>query len=282
MELKRRFLFHGDAVAIGGRIVRPNNIVLDPLCASTLPVTGGRTSNRTKGLKFGKYVSFASASTLAEGQFDDRKQVVEVTKGNAREEDLKTTTSVRAELLGLIAGTKPRLEVKRLRGALVSKSPTSPDDEMVVALGKEVAIDGVSIGGHKLIVELNKTIYQEHDTFAKLKRAVENPGFVEKNAYSLAVGATVSGQPKTPGLIEARGVIHCTIVRNIRWSGKPYPGATIDGHLVTVPDFGRIYFGELLIRRGSRRLTMLRVEFGSPFGGSMAAADVQDDGGWSP
>jgi hypothetical protein len=282
MELKRRFIFHGDAVAIGGRIVRPADIVLDPRCASTLPVTGGRTSFQSKGMKFGKYVRFSAASTLAEGRFDDRKQVVALTKGNAREEDLKATTSVRAELLGLVAGIKPQLTIKRLRGVLVSKSPTPHEDEMVVVLGKDVAIDGVAIGGHKLIIELNKTMYQEHDTFAKLKLAAENPGFVEKNAYSLAVGATVSGQPQPTGLIEARGVIHCTIVRNIRWSGKPYPGATIDGHLVTVPDLGRIYFGELLIRRGSRRLTMLRVEFGSPFGGSMAAADVQDDGGWSP
>ena len=282
MELKRRFVFHGDAVAIGGRIVRPDDIVLDPRCASTLPVTGGRTSFQSKEMKFGKYVRFSAASTLAEGRFDDRKQVVALTKGNAREEDLKATTTVRAELLGLIAGIKPQLKVKRLRGALVSKSPTPHEDENLVAIGKEVAIDGVAIGGHKLIIELNKTMYQEHDTFAKLKRAVENPAFVEKNAYSLAVGATVAGHPQTTGLIEARGVIHCTIVRSIRWNGKPYPGATIDGHLVTVPDFGRIYFGELLIRRGSRRLTMLRLEFGSPFGGSMACADVQDDGGWSP
>jgi hypothetical protein len=280
MELKRRFLFHGDAVAIGGRIVRPDDIVLDPGFASTLPVTGGRTSNRSKGMKFGKYVRYASASTLTEGRFDDRKQIVALTKGKAREEDLRSTTTVRAELFDLIVGIKPRLEVRRLRGSLVSRSPVPHDGEMVFGLGKELAIDGVAIGGHKLIVELNKTAFHENDTFTKLKHAATDPTFAEKNAYSLLSGSAFAGQPQTSGLIEVRGIVYCTIVRNIRWSGKPYPGATIDGHRVTVPDFGRIYFGELLISRDNRRMTMMRLEFGSPFGGSMACADVQDNGSW--
>jgi hypothetical protein len=282
MELKRRFLFHGDAVAIGGRIVRPDDIVLDPRSASTLPVTGGRTSNVSKGMKFGKYVRYSSASTLTEGRFEDRKQVVALTKGKAREEDLTATTTVRAELLDLIVGIRPQLEVKRLRGSLTNKSPVPQEDEMVCSLGKDVAIDGVTIGGHKLIVELNKTLFQDHNTYTKLKQSAGDPAFVQNYARSLVVGATVKGQPQSTGLIEVRGIIHCTIVRDIRWSGKPYPGATIDGHLVIVPDFGRIYFGELLIRRDNKRLTMMRVEFGSPFGGSMACADVQDNGGWSP
>ena len=100
MELKRRFIFHGDAVAIGGRIVRPHDIILDPGCASALTVTGGRTTSRIKGMKFGKYVRFASASSLAEGLFDDRKQAVALTLGKVREEELTSTTTVRAELLG--------------------------------------------------------------------------------------------------------------------------------------------------------------------------------------
>ncbi len=282
MELTRRFLFHGDAVAIGGRIVRPDDIVLDPRCASTLPVTGGRTSKQSKGMKFGKYVRFSSAATLAEGRFDDRKQVVALTKGKAREEDLRSTTTVRAELLDLVVGNKPQLVVKRVRGALTSRSPQSAEDEMIFGLGREVALDGVAIGGHKLIIELNKAMFQEQDTFTKLKRSASDPAFVQTHAHSLVAGATVAGQPRSGALVEVRGIIHTTIVRSIRWSGKPYPGATIDGHLVTVPDFGRIYFGEMLIYRDNRRLTMMRLEFGSPFGGAMAAADVQDNGGWSP
>jgi hypothetical protein len=281
MELKRRFIFHGDAVAIGGTIVRPDDIVLDPKCASALPVTGGRTSCKLKGMKFGKHVSFASASTLAEGFFDDRKLRTALTRGKVREEELTSTTTVRAEVLGFQVGIEPRLTVRRVRGSLVARSPVPAEEETVVRSGADVAIDGVAIDEHRLIVELNKGLFQEQDTFTKLRRAAADAAFVERNASNLLVGAIVRGEPQT-GLIEVRGTIHGTIVRSIRWSGKPFPGATIDGNLVTVPELGRIYFGEILISRDSRRLTMLRLELGSPAGGSMAAADVQDNGGWSP
>jgi hypothetical protein len=114
MELKRRFIFHGDAVAIGGRIVRPEDIILDPRCASALTVVGGRTSSSSKGMRFGKWVRFGSASTLAEGLYDNRKQLIALTNGVGRQEDLTATTTVRAELLELVVGIRPQLTVRRL------------------------------------------------------------------------------------------------------------------------------------------------------------------------
>ena len=204
-----------------------------------------------------------------------------MTRGKAREEELVSTTTVRAEVLGLVVGIKPQLTIKRLRGSFASKSGAQPDDETSIRLGNDAAIDGVAIGGHKLIVELNKAPFQEHDTYSKLRRAAGDQAFLTAHASSFHVGATVAGQPNA-GLIEARGYIHGTIVKSIRWAGKPYPDATITGHMVKVPEFGRIYFGEILIARDSRRVTTLRVEFGSPFGGSMASTDYQDNGGWSP
>ena len=71
-------------------------------------------------------------------------------------------------------------------------------------------------------------------------------------------------------------------MRAIRWEGAPFPGAQIDQNLVVVPNFGRIFIGELLITAGSKRLTMLRLELGSPVGGCIACADIEDNGGWSP
>ena len=50
---------------------------------------------------------------------------------------------------------------------------------------------------------------------------------------------------------------------------------------MTVPDFGKIFFGELLIADMSRRLTMMRLDLGSPLGGSLACGEVQSNGTWS-
>jgi hypothetical protein len=38
MELRRRFIFRGNAAAIGGRIVRPTDVVIDSSTASSLTV----------------------------------------------------------------------------------------------------------------------------------------------------------------------------------------------------------------------------------------------------
>jgi hypothetical protein len=85
-----------------------------------------------------------------------------------------------------------------------------------------------------------------------------------------------------PRLFESGGIIHATIVKSLRWADKPYPGATIDGHTVKVPELGLLFFGELLITEGSRRLTLARFELGSLWGGSASAIDVDTNGGWSP
>jgi hypothetical protein len=88
--------------------------------------------------------------------------------------------------------------------------------------------------------------------------------------------------PPTGHLNEGRAGIYATIVKSVRWDGEPYPGAQIDNHVVTVPDFGRIFFGEILITAAARRLTMLRLELGSPHGGDVAFAEVDTNGTWSP
>jgi hypothetical protein len=259
MELTRRFIFHGNAVAIGGRVVRPDDIFIDPKSASALPVTGGRTTGTLKSMRFGKYVRVTSGSTLAEGVFDGRKQVVALSNRKVRQEELTTTTTVRAELNGVEVGIGPEFTATRIRASLISKSPPSAEGETMLRLGNDVTIDGVAIDGHKLAIELNKEPFQKHDTYSALKGAGE--GLV---------------------LVESRGIIHSTIVRSIRWRGKPFPGSTIDGHVVTIPEFGRIYFGELLISRDSRSLTMVRLELGSPWGGDAALVWVDDNGSWSP
>ena len=76
MELTRRLVFRGNAVAFGGRIVRPEVVPLEMPGASCIPVTGGRTVSRIGRTRFKNFASFESASTLAEGWFDDVKDAI--------------------------------------------------------------------------------------------------------------------------------------------------------------------------------------------------------------
>jgi hypothetical protein len=282
MELKRRFMFHGDAVALGGRLVRPKDIVLDPKCASALPVTGGRTSSKTKRASFGKFISFGSASTSAERFLDDTKKAVAISRGLAERESASTSTAVRAEITKLVVGDTVKLTVKRMVGALSARS-APVGQETSVKVHSDSSIEGVAVGGHGLIIELSPSLFQRCDTCAKLlaETAAPSPSFAKAQARQLFAPAgarTAGGHDHANELV----AMHGTIVKSIRWANQPYPGATIDGHVVTVPDLGKIFFGEVAVQKMSRRLTMMRLELGSPVGGDAAFADVQDNGGWSP
>jgi hypothetical protein len=281
MDLKRRFVFHGHASALGGRIVRPSEAVLEAP-GSALPVTGGRSAVKIPGAKFGRYVSFGSASTFAEGLFDDLRAAAAVNERGGDVDVLTTTTIVRAEVREIVVGLKPQLKVKRLRAALTSRSPAA-SNHPAIKVDEDTVIEGVTIDRHKLIVEFNET-FRTFDTYAKLLGAADDPKFVRQEGGALLLSTELPGRRPPPAgrIVESAGVIYGTIVRQVRWDGPPFPGAVIDHHTVVVPEFGTIFFGELLIEQRSRRLTAMRLELGSPDGGSGGFGDVQDNGMWYP
>lgn len=281
MDLTRRFVFRGNASALSGQIYRPKTIIVDTDGASSLGVSGGRSRAEIKGRAFGDVVRFGSAMTLAQGLFDDEKAAKAVTDHKGRQDDLSSTTTVTAETRELAVGSTPRFMAKRIRGTLISRKPDH-SGEPSIAPAKDATIQGVDIGGRTLEVRLNTSLFQKYDTRSKLLAAVADPKFIRTYGAQLALGATVEGQPCRSGLVSRDGVIYTTIVEKIEWKGKPYPGATIDGHTVKVPEFGTIFFGELLIASSERRLTMVRFELGSPVGGYVDAGDMSSNGSFFP
>jgi hypothetical protein len=283
MEIKRRFVFHGNAAPFSGRLVRPADVVLESSGASSLPVTGGRLRSKIDSAKFGDVIKVGSASSFVEGLFDDVNQAVEASHGRVHQDAQTATTSVNAEVREIVVGVKPQLTVARLHAALTSRSPAG-SGEPAVRLGDDTVVEGAAIDGHKLVVELNAPVFQTYDTHSKLRTAADDPQFVDQHGDSLLMKSAFGGRPAPPTgrLIEGRAGIHATIVKSVRWDGEPYPGAEIDHNVVTVPNFGRIFFGEILITADARRLTMLRLELGSPDGGDAAFAEVDTNGIWSP
>lgn len=281
MELTRRFVFHGDACAFSGRIVSPVDLVLESNGSSTLPVTGGRLRSQVSRSKYGDFVRFGSSSTFVEGLYDNAKDVVAASHGRMREAELTATTRVNAEVRDAVVGVEPVLKVKRLRASLTSKSAQG-SGEPSIRLSDDTVIEGVTIDKYALVVELNKELFQRYDTHSKLRAAADDKKFVRDHGPSLLMKAALEGRP-TPAsgaLVEASGGIYASIVKSVRWSGIPYPGAEIDHHTVKVPDFGSIFFGEIFVGRKWRRLTMMRVKLGSPIGGDMACCEIDANGTW--
>jgi hypothetical protein len=282
MDVRRRFVFRGNAATIGGRIVRPRDVQIDSHVASSLTVAGGRSTAKGSAMKFGKWVSYASVAAAAEGLFDDVKQQIAFTHGRVDEDALTTSTRTLAEVTGLSVGDKPKLTIKALRAVLNGTSPAG-SGEPPIAPDNRTAIDGVSIDRYGLVITLATSLFQKYDTRSKLLAAADDPEFVRRSGGHLFMKSARRGAsaPSIGRLRSSNGTTYATIVRSIKWAGEPYPGATIDENVVTVPEFGRIFFGELLITDLSRRLTMLRLELGSPIGGAVACAEVETNGAWS-
>jgi hypothetical protein len=280
MKIERRFVFRGGAAPVGGRISRPKDLVIESGGASALTITGGRSRGELGRTRFGEFASVGSATTFAEGLFDDRQQVRELTHHRVAEESLTTTTTVRAEVRAVVVGRSPALRVEQLRAALVAQSPRASGEPSIRTA--ELKIAGVDIGGYALIVDLNTELFEKHDTRSKLLTAADKPKFIRDHGPSLLVSRGADGQLTRQFLAQSDGAIYASVVRQLRWKGKPYPGATIDHHVVTVPNFGRIFFGEIFVSSYSRRLTMLRLELGSPVGGFLAFDEVETNGGWYP
>jgi hypothetical protein len=284
MDLTRRFVFRGNASAIAGQIYRPKTIIVDVNCgASSLGVSGGRSQAQIDGKSFGDIIKFGSAFTLAEGLFDDEKQAAAVTDHKGRQSQLSSTTTVTAETREISVGIKPVVTIKRVRGTLVGRSAVAGSGEPSIAPGRDTTIQGVVIGGSALTVNLNVGLFQKYDTRSKVLAAADDLKSFKSYGNHFAIGATIEGvAPERPTLISRDGIIYATIVRELKWEGKPPSHARIDGHSVIVKDFGTLYFGELLINAHERRLTMARFELGSPIGGYADMGDVVTDGSGFP
>ncbi len=290
MDANRRFIFNGSASAYGGHFVRPEDVVLASNGASALSEAGGRCVWTDTNIRIGKAFRLSSAYTSAEGLFDNREDAIAVSYGKKPADSLTATTSVRAEVRDLAVGGAPPLKpsdareplfmAKRVTGALTSRSQP-PGRETLVSLD-EAACDGVSIDGHVLIVELNAGVLREQDTYAKLVRSLSNQAFVTAQGAHFGRTRALARKAKASPRAGSGGTIRGTIVRELRWAGKPYPGATFEGtNGVKIPNLGRIHFGEVAVKMHARRLTMIRFTLGSPTGGDAVCVDVDTNGGWS-
>src|SRR5262245_11012130 len=282
MDNRRRFIFRASAAAFGGHIIRPKDIVLEAPGASALPVSGGRSVANIPSTRFDDYFSIDSARTFAEGLFEDRSQFLAYTNHAIEQDALVAATQATAEVKTMVVGRKPRLTIKRLRAELRARSPYG-SDLPGIRVG-DVAVDGVDVDGFRLVVELNPVPFQRFDTYAKLLVAADDAAFVRESGDALYMHTPRRGETAPPGagrLIQSSyGTIYATVVRSIRWDGDPFPNARIERNYVTIPEFGRVYFGELLIASDYRRLTMVRFALGSDSGGGASGSDVQDNGGW--
>ena len=284
MQIPRRFVFRGNASAFGGFLFRPQSEVFEVNGASSLDVVGGRSVAEIPEHKW-RFASFSGARTSAEGLFEefrDAKPEKRTEDWNPRDEQLHPVTTVWSEVFKLTIGDQIPFVIEHLKGHLQSRSSSTSRETSVSIDPNQTFIQGITVAGRPLVVELDTQPFVEHVTVDALLRAMEDRTFVAEHGHCFFLGDPMTtGWPRLRRLFSAR-TIDATIVRQIRWAGDPFPGSTISRNVLTIPDFGRVYFGEVLVDPDQRRLTMVRFDLGSPDGGRASGGGVQSNGSWVP
>jgi hypothetical protein len=279
MSQARRYIFHASASALTGRLLRPQDVIIDGGCASSLTVAGGRSHAEATRQAFGGFIAFGSAVTDAQGAFDDSSLATELTFGRVAEETLTTSTTAFVELKDLVVGQKPTLKVGLLLGSLISRSP-GLSGEPSIRLVEGTAV-GVFVDEFELRVTVDATPFQLYDTRAKLLAMMDDEQFLKEHGDSFLQTPSESANGRVQ-MLSSCGTIYANIVKRIEWVDDSFQGATIDRNSVTIPNIGRVVFGEIIISGHARRLTMLRLQLGSDVGGMVAAADVISNGDVTP
>ncbi|MEO8594392.1 MAG: hypothetical protein ABI759_13830 [Candidatus Solibacter sp.] len=272
----RRYVFHGHASGVSVHIRRPERRLFPTKGCSALTVTGGLAEDEHPAGRFERWVSYEGVTTRAHGDYVDADKGEATTRGEIAFDAVPVETTVTAEVRGL--NVLDHLRIARLRLNLISRSAKAGEQPVIRIEGN--VLDGVQIDDSRLKITLAEGFFQECDTKDKLAK---------RHAAGLASRQGGIFLPLNEGgdalrvLPEAKGVVKCTIVQEMAWDGPAHPTATLHGHVVHLPDFGRIYFGELFIAGESRRLTMVRCQLGSPDGGEVAVGDGETNGSnWPP
>lgn len=278
MDPNRGYVFRGYAVPLGGRIVRlggcPNGEkVADGFIeapTASIGVVGGRShvrfGRRALRCQARDFVRFKRAEATVVGQFD-LDDYYRVTCHEIHLDELEANTQATVAVEGLDAGTHIRLKVGRFFAGISSKSRATEGEPSVIIDEKtgytEVSfVDRQARKQYPLIVEVDVNRVNGTPTLAGFTAATVAKGEQKPNR-------TVDGQ------------LYATIVERIAWAKDPFPESRIDGNSITVPGWGTLFLGDVLISPHTRRLTMLRARLGSDGGGGLSGGDVADGGSWS-
>jgi hypothetical protein len=278
---ERVFLYHAHGYALGGRIEQPVQQELDSHAATTLSIVGGYATAKSGPFNLDKLISYESAHTIISG---------------IRNEEKTHSTSVDTVINGL--NILDIITADKVIGRLSSKHEDGQPAQ-IIPLGS--GFENLRIAGVPVDVEMANDLFSHHPTHEELRGHFQ--GKCGANDPCAAVKPVNSGRyewghppgempeklrkqmivPADTGWKESDGHVHCSIVRHVMETSLSGTKVTIPyGSAISIPQVGRLYLGELSSNGDTMRLTMLRLELGSPVVGSVAAAGPETNGKWFP
>jgi hypothetical protein len=265
-DAKKVFYFNADANSLGGFIETPFQKIVPSQASVSLPPVGGHATIQTEAFNFEGIISCRSAYTRVTGT-----QVGP---------DGPWSTTVTSVVEGLNI-----LEVITAERLVAQLSVVYPRDgrQLEISLAGS-HFDRLRLGGCDAFPRLNSTLLCgakariEFSVFQQTgreqaRKIVENPE-TEREEFRW-VRNRFGWMAREP---EEDRCVLCSLVDGLDGS---VPGTSF-GHAVEIPDFGRIFLGELLVCPGSIQFSWIRAELGCSVSGGVSAASARANGSTYP
>jgi hypothetical protein len=236
------FHFHGEGHAFSGEFRHPLWSVIPAQATASLSQIGGHATAQVDNFHHQDFVSFKSADTRISGK--RRRDDTFVTHASTVVQDLN--------ILGVVTA-------ERIVCRLTSTHHLKEREGHIIA--EDTRFEGLRIKGEDVKVILRHDLLVKCKTFADLTKGI-------------------AGDKKSGKIAETEdGLAICSLVEKIETKLK---GVDAKRHLIEVPDFGKIFLAEIYAEPGTRTLSMLRLELGSPHVADLIAAETRINGQSSP
>lgn len=270
----KRFLYHAHGLALGGSITKPFQAEIESHAATSLPVVGGYASAKMENYSLRNIVSYQSAHSYVSGILGDDKA----------HHSVASCTIEGLNILDVITADA-------IIGRLSSKHSDTGQPE-IITIGSSFV--NLKIAGQPVEVDLDNDLITANPTFKTLSENLKKPkkgGTPQKAKYEWGLSGDKPPSELEQGMLiptgaasnEANGVLHISLVKRVRPLGSSDSSEDLPyAYAIKIPHVGCVYLGELFVSADTKRLTMLRVELGSPVAGSMAISAPVGSGNWYP
>lgn len=275
----RTHQYHAEAAVLEGHLHLPLEQQIKPQVYAKLSDHGGYIAQRAENYRLESVISFRSAYTHVAGNRD-------VKPGHG----WATLTTTVIEGLNVL----DVLTADRVVGQIMTEHPLAGYVPTISFLGTR--FENLRIGGHPLDLDLDLDMVgpkPENDapytTDAGLVGRVSSQYSRIRGSQDLPadLGERYNRLSSTLGKAEE---VECSLVNRVTGS---YPGLTF-GHVITVPNFGKIILGKLALRhddfkadtgvpkKTTVRLTMIDLKLGCAIAGAAAIGSGSTNGGTKP
>lgn len=279
MATPRTHTYHAEASALSANITRPLQAEIKPQAYVNLAKEGGYLSQRVENFRLGEVISFRSAYTQVAGNPSDKPGRGWVTLATAVVEGLNVIDVVTAD---------------RIVVQFSAEHPEVGYVPRVTFLGTR--FENFKIAGVEIKPQLDldfcgpkpdgDQIYLlDHSFRAKAegqqKSMASAPNALRwKNSGKMPDPAALKKEwdAYTNGGTRPSAAVDCSIVTSL---GNTAPWKSF-GHALEVPEFGRIFFGELRVECDTFAFSMIRLDMGCVIGGKGQVTTFAVNGGTRP